>query len=85
MLPTGGVATPALFHSTSRRDSCARKVSALRLIVVRSDRSRCRNVREPDVVGMDFVIASIAAAALEADRDTTYTRAPEVWRILQSS
>ena len=62
---------PALLKSTSRRSLSWRKTSAEALIVVRSSRSRCRNVSEPLEFGARVLISEIAFSALAEERAAT--------------
>ena len=63
--------TPALLMRTSRREFSRRKVSAVDLMVVRSSRSRWRNVRVPLELGARVLISEIAFWALLSERAAT--------------
>ena len=60
--------TPALLMRTSRRVFERRKVSAEDLMVVRSSRSRWRNVRVPLELGARALIDEMAVWALLEER-----------------
>ena len=60
--------TPALLMRTSRRVFSARKVSAEDLMVVRSSRSRWRNVSVPLELGARVLIDEMAVWALLEER-----------------
>ena len=60
--------TPALLMRTSRRVFERRKVSAEDLMVVRSSRSRWRNVRVPLELGARVLIEEMAVWALLEER-----------------
>ena len=68
--PAGARAHPALFQSTSRLDSWARKEETAGRMVVRSLRSRTRDLTVPGWVVVEVVLtSSIAVVIREAERE----------------
>lgn len=68
LAPFSGSMMPALCHTTSRRDSSARKESAAGFMVRRSERSSKRNFSVPVELGCALRIEAMAASAFGWER-----------------